>query len=132
MWVKNLHRILLIVVVGCSSSYSEGEMVGTWRIIEIKSEENPVSTGFLGAETVEFGDNGKYEFPGLVNERGDWTIKGNKLRLHTESVKDLSGKVMYQGHDSEWKIDINKKFMIWRGTTRFHNQNLKVLFEKGN
>lgn len=128
-WIPSV-IIISLLFSECGNNYAEGDMIGTWRIIEIKSEENEVSSAFLGAETIVFNGNGAYEFPGLVNERGDWTLLGDKLRLHTDPVKDLKGNVMYEGHDSEWRIELNKKFMMWRGTKRYYNQSLKVLFEK--
>lgn len=121
---------MLLLFVSCQDHYTHEELVGTWRIIEIKSEENIVSTSFLGAETIQLSENGEYVFPGSINEKGLWTIKKDRLRLHSETIKDLAGKMMYEGHDSEWKVGKSKKFMLWRGTSRFHSQKLKVILGK--
>lgn len=122
--------IIPVVVINCSSDYKHKDLVGTWKVIEIKSSENSVSNTFLGAETVSFTDDGKYSFPRSINEKGEWTIAGNKLRLHSNSVEDIRGVVVYEGHDSEWVIDKSAQFMIWRGTSRFKNHDLRVMFEK--
>ncbi len=122
--------VVAILICGCKGQYKHEDIVGNWKVIEIKSSENAVSNTFLGAETVSFSEDGKYTFPESLNEKGDWTIVGNKLRLHSNSVKDMRGDVVYKGHDSEWIIDKSNQFMIWRGTSRFHNQDLRVTFEK--
>lgn len=122
--------IISVVLLSCTSNYKHQDLIGEWKVIEIKSSENAVSNTFLGAETVSFSEDGKYTFPKSINEKGEWTIVGNKLRLHSNSVKDMRGDVVYEGHDSEWVIDKSDQFMIWRGTSRFHNQDLRVMFEK--
>lgn len=122
--------LIWVLTASCQDNYTHEELVGTWKIIEIKFEENEMSTAFLGAETIQLSESGAYVFPGSINEKGEWTINKDMLRLHTESIKDIAGNVIYDGHDSEWKVGKSKKFMLWRGTRRFHNENLRVILEK--
>lgn len=119
-----------IFLTQCGGGYKESDLIGVWQIIEIKSEKNTVPVTFLGQKTVAFTTDGKYNFPGSIIEPGEWTVKDDKLRLHTNSVKDMTGSVVYDGHDSEWIIDKSTQYMIWRGTRRFHNDDLEVIFER--
>lgn len=108
-------------------------MWGDWRVVEIESRGNkvPVSEA-LGMTCITFKEDGTYLScdESYYFIKGDWMVRGEMLRLHSAKIRDLNGRELDKGHDSEWTIANNTEWMVWRGTSKFNHQHLKLILKR--
>ena len=118
------------MISACKADYKPEQVHGTWEITEIHSRGRRLSAiEAFGMKCITFKEYTYYSCNDVF-PKGEWNVRGEMLRLHTSKVVDLRGKVLDDGHDSEWKIVNNKKWMVWIGTSRFRHQHLKVILKR--
>lgn len=118
--------IILFLTYSCNRSSEQEAILGAWSIQSVTDSGQQVSDiAELPADTaILFNEEGTFKcdssFYNVIT--GKWAV------VEDENVLYLFGDKEYD--DSKWKIEMEKKSMIWTGVEPPDNKSLKIVYKK--